>query len=233
MEGGTIEHMDKINLIIFDLDGTIIDSLDDLTDATNYMLSKMGKRNLSREDVKKLVGQGARRLVERAIPDISLEEFERALGYFIFFNNEHIADKTRLYPNVRGTLRLLSEAGFRLAIISNKNASLCRKVINVLGIENFFDAVMGADTIPFRKPSPEPIIKLLRDFGVEQDGAVIVGDSINDVAAGKAAGILTVGCTYGYGELTEVADADFTVGEFSALLELPIFTGFAGRGVNV
>jgi phosphoglycolate phosphatase len=179
--------------------------------------------------VKKLVGQGARRLVERAIPDISSDDLERALGCFISFNDDHIVDKTRLYPNVPGTLTSLRESGRRLAVISNKNAALCRKVINTLGVEDFFEVVMGADSIPFRKPSPEPILKLLGDFGFNPDSAIIVGDSINDVAAGKAAGVLTVGCTYGYGELSEVKNADYLVGAFDEILDLPIFAGVGGQ----
>jgi phosphoglycolate phosphatase len=217
--------MSGIKLIIFDLDGTIIDSLDDLTDATNYMLFKMGKGSLSREQVKRLVGQGARRLVERAVPGIPADDLERALSYFISYNDNHIVDKTRLYPNVTGALMSLRESGCRLAIISNKNSALCRKVVSALGVEDLFEVVMGADTIPFRKPSPEPVLKLLGDFGVNPDNAVIIGDSINDVAAGKAAGVLTVGCTYGYGELSEVEDADYLVGAFAEILDLPIFAG--------
>jgi len=215
--------VNRIKLAIFDLDGTLIDSLEDLTDATNFMLSGMGKENMNGEQVKKLVGQGARRLVERAIPGVSTDELERALGYFISYNDEHIVDKTRLYPDVKGTLMSLRDSGCRLAVISNKNSALCRKVINALGVEDFFEVVMGADTMPFRKPSPEPVLKLLRDFGVNTENAVIVGDSINDVAAGKAAGILTVGCTYGYGELSEVEGADYVVGAFVEILDLPIF----------
>ncbi len=222
--------MNKIELVIFDLDGTIIDSLDDLTDATNYMLSKMGKGSLSRERVKKLVGQGARRLVERAILGISPDDLELALGYFISYNDDHIVDKTKLYPNVPAALTALRECGCRLAIISNKNSALCRKVVNALGVEDYFEVVMGADTIPFRKPSPEPVLKLLRDLGINAENTVIVGDSINDVAAGRAAGVLTVGCTYGYGGLSEVEDADYVVGAFAEVLDLPIFAGIRKRG---
>lgn len=225
--------MKAIKLVIFDLDGTIIDSLDDLTDATNHMLSEMDRRVLTRSDVRKLVGQGARRLVERAVPDISSKDMERALGYFLSFNDDHIADKTRLYPHVTETLKSLRKFGCRLAVVSNKNASLCRKVMDKLGLKDFFEAVIGADTLPFRKPSPEPVMKLLRDFGVNPGESVIVGDSINDVAAGKAAGVLTVGCTYGYGDLQEVEGADYLVGAFSEILDLPIFAGLGGHETGI
>jgi phosphoglycolate phosphatase len=214
--------MDEVKLIILDLDGTIIDSLADLTDATNHMLSEMGRDKLSGQQVRKLVGQGARKLAERAMPDADSAEIECALEIFLSYNASHIADKTTLYPGVRETLTALQESGFHLAVISNKNVALCHQVIATLGVTDFFEAVMGADTMNFRKPSPEPIFKLLRDLALSPTNAVMVGDSINDIAAGNAAGVVTVGCTYGYGEISELEGADFYVRSFSALLELPI-----------
>jgi phosphoglycolate phosphatase len=215
--------MGRIKLVIFDLDGTLINSLEDLTDATNHMLSEMGREKLSGNDVKKLVGQGARRLVERALPDVSSPDIERALNIFLVYNDSHIVDKTRLYQGVKETLALLRDKGYQLAVISNKNEALCQKVMQTLGIKCFFAAVIGADSMPFRKPSPEPVLMLLRDFGVTAAESVIIGDSINDVAAGKAAGVITVGCKYGYGELTELLDSDFLVASFTEILDLPIF----------
>ncbi|MBP1751744.1 MAG: superfamily hydrolase [Geobacteraceae bacterium] len=212
-----------MRLVIFDLDGTVIDSLDDLTDTTNHMLSRMGRNTLGREEVRTLVGQGAKRLVERALPGAAPEELERALGMFLTYNEAHIVEKTRLYPGVREALALLRDRGFRLAVISNKNEVLCRKVIHALGVDGYFEAVVGADTTPFRKPSPEPVLRLLHDFGVAPAQAAIIGDSINDVAAGQAAGVVTVGCTYGYGSLSELETADYLVGSFPEIPGLPIF----------
>lgn len=215
--------MASIELVIFDLDGTIIDSLDDLTAATNYMLSELGRGELSKSEVRELVGQGAKRLVERALPGVSPEELERGLGLFLAYNEEHIADRTRLYPGVVGTLETLRRQGRRLAVISNKNVALCRKVLHTLQTEKFFTSVIGADSLPFRKPSPQPVLKLLEEYGVAPGNAIIIGDSINDIAAGKAAGVVTVGCTYGYGALAELKDADYLVDAFAELLDLPLF----------
>lgn len=215
--------MASIELAIFDLDGTIIDSLEDLTAATNYMLSELGKGELSTSEVRELIGQGARRLVERALPGVSPEELERGLGLFLAYNEEHIVDRTRLYPGVVETLEILRRQGRRLAVISNKNVALCRKVLYTLHTEEFFSSVIGADSLPFRKPLPQPVLKLLEECGVAPGNAVIIGDSINDMAAGKAAGVVTVGCTYGYGALAELKDADYLVDTFAELLELPLF----------
>lgn len=215
--------MATIELVIFDLDGTIIDSLDDLSAATNHMLSDLGEKNMSKKEVRQLIGQGARRLVERAIPDASAEEIERGLSLFLAYNEEHIVDKTRLYPGVIETLDALRRQGRRLAVISNKNVSLCRKVMHTLRVESFFTSVIGADSLPFRKPSPQPVLKMLEEYLVAPGNAVIIGDSINDIAAGKAAGVVTVGCTYGYGETAELTEADYLVGTFTELLDLPFF----------
>ena len=218
--------MNSIQLVIFDLDGTLINSLDDLADTTNHMLSAMGRDRLTLPSVKKLVGQGARSLVERALPDASLAEVEFALELFLSYNAAHIVDKTRLYRGVKETLSALRTAGYPLAVLSNKNAALCHKVIETLGLKDFFESVMGADTVPFRKPSPEPLWQLIRGFRVSTEDTVMIGDSINDIAAGKAAGVVTVGCTYGYGELAELEEADYTVDTFPELLELPIFARY-------
>jgi phosphoglycolate phosphatase len=217
--------MKNIKLIIFDLDGTLIDSLDDLADATNHMLTSLGRAAVNSDQVRSFVGHGARRLVEKAMPNAVAEEIEIGLSIFLAFNEEHIVDKTRLYPGVVEALSTLRRAGKALAVVSNKNVALCTKVMTTLQVDGFFECVIGADSLPARKPSPEPLLKVLRDLGVPPEQAAIVGDSINDIAAGKGAGIVTVGCTYGYGDMTEIADADYLIDSAPDLLELPILRG--------
>lgn len=211
-----------IKLIIFDLDGTLVDSLDDLTDATNAMLNHFARGELTRPEVRLLVGQGAKRLVERAMPDASPAEVEEGVQIFLAYNDLHIADKTRLYPGVRETVTLMGE-GRQLAIISNKYEAHCKKLLEVLGLTDIFRAVMGVDSHPLRKPSPEPLLKMMTDLGVAPAEAVMVGDSSNDILAGKGAGVVTIGCSYGYGDIMEVEDADYLIGNFSELPDLPIF----------
>jgi phosphoglycolate phosphatase len=211
-----------ISLIIFDLDGTLTDSLDDLTDATNRMLAHLARPSLTSREVRALVGQGARRLVERALPGASGAAIEAGLALFLDYNERHIADKTRLYPGVSETLGVLRAQGKRLAVVSNKNVALCRRLLAALDAGAFFDAVLGADSLPFRKPSPEPLLHLVREFGARPDETAMVGDSINDIAAGLGAGVVTIGCRYGYGEPAELADADYRIDAFAELLGLPL-----------
>jgi len=215
--------MDTIDLIIFDLDGTLIDSLADLADATNHMLTSLGRKAASLEQVRGYVGQGARRLVERAMPDAVAEEIEIGLSVFLAYNEEHIVDKTRLYPGAEETLSILRDSGKTLAVVSNKNVALCRKVLNTLKADGFFQCIIGADSLRERKPSPEPLRKVMGDLGFIPERTAMVGDSINDIAAGKAAGILTIGCSFGYGDRSEIAGADYIIETPSALLKLPLF----------
>jgi phosphoglycolate phosphatase len=212
-------------LLIFDLDGTLIDSLDDLTDATNHMLAGFDRSALTPQEVRLLVGQGARNLVMRAMPGATDDDIERGLAAFIAYNEAHIADRTLPYPGVVETLARLRDGGSPMAIVSNKNVALCRKILAILGIEGYFMAVLGADSLPSRKPSPEPVLKLVHDFGLAPVDAVMVGDSINDIAAGRGAGVVTVGCTWGYGDISELAEADYRIDRFADLPGLPLFSG--------
>jgi phosphoglycolate phosphatase len=211
--------MSSPKLIVLDLDGTLIDSLADLTDAANHMRQAFDLPPLSVSNVKKLVGEGARRLVERALPDTSPEERDRGLEIFLRYNYEHIADKTFFYPGVRETLEKMKADAFTLAVASNKSESHCREILRLLQGDDLFAAILGADSVAERKPSPEPLFHLMREFNSSASETIMVGDSINDMKAGKAAGVVTIGCDYGYGGREELELADFVVSSFPEVLK--------------
>jgi phosphoglycolate phosphatase len=223
--------MPLIKLLIFDLDGTLIDSLPDLTDATNYVRQNWRLSPLSSEEVRGLVGQGARSLVERALPGVPPQQIEEGLEKYLDYNLSHIADKTRLYPGVVETLQALERPGRSFCVLSNKNVDLCREVLSMLQVAKFFPAVFGADSFPHRKPSPEPVLALLETFGVGARERVMIGDSINDMAAGRGAGVVTVGCSYGYGDSSELAGAEYLLTDFPSLLRVPILASGNIRAV--
>jgi phosphoglycolate phosphatase len=212
-------------LFILDLDGTLVDSLEDLTASVNVMRHAFRLPPLARQDVRRMVGQGARVLVQRALPGLADPDIDRGLELFLAHNEAHLCDATRPYPGVAETLATLAERGHTLALLSNKNEGMCRRLLEQFGIAGHFAAVAGADTLESRKPSPVPILRLMEMLGRSPGETVMVGDSINDVAAGRDAGVITVGCTYGYGETPELSEATFRIDLFADLLRLPLPAG--------
>lgn len=207
-------------LIVFDLDGTLIDSIPDLTAAVNHMRSTFNLAMLSQEEVTSLVGEGAKRLVEDALPGFSQEEQQKGLACFLDYNFEHLIDQTRLYPGAIETLQTLKGNGHILAVASNKSESHCKEILRLLKVDHFFSAVLGAESAAERKPSPAPIFHLMRHFGVSSSETVMVGDSINDIKAGKGAEVLTIGCEFGYGTSAELEDADDTISSLEQVVAL-------------
>lgn len=210
----------SIKAVLFDLDGTLVNSLEDLTDAINFMLADFGKKALSTAEIVRLVGKGARNLVRRALESDAPADIERGLGLFVAFNTAHIADKSCLYPGVRELLETLAANGLRLAAISNKQESLSRLILESFGLASCFDVICGGDTFPEMKPSPMPLLKVVDGFGLAPAQAIMIGDSINDIQAGKRAGITTIGCTWGYGGLGELAEADHLANSCNEVAEI-------------
>jgi len=153
-----------IAVALFDLDGTLVDSLDDLTDAVNHMLAGFGRHRLEPAQVRKLVGKGARNLVQRALATNSPEEIDRGLAAFTGFNALHIADKSRLYPGARELLQQLAGGGIRMAVISNKQEALSRLILKTLEVDAFFEIIAGGDTYPEMTPSPLPLVRVIDEF---------------------------------------------------------------------
>jgi phosphoglycolate phosphatase len=211
----------NLRAVLFDLDGTLVDSLDDLTAAVNHMLSGFGKPMLTVEAVRNLVGKGARNLVQRALDCRSAAEIEQGLSLFTDYNAAHIADVSRLYPGVSDLLEMLAASGTSLAVISNKGESLSRQILTTLNIDRFFRIIAGGDTFEEMKPSPLPLLRVMDSLAVSAAETVMVGDSINDIQAGNLAGVQTIACNWGYGTSDELSDATVRVSscrELSAIL---------------
>lgn len=206
------------NAILFDLDGTLVDSLGDLTDAINHVRKSFSLTFLDEDHVRMKVGKGSLNLIQATLPDCTEEQIDAALAMFLDYNRQHIAEKSRLYPGMLETVRKLSAAGTRMAVITNKNEDLCILLLRDLGILHLFESVCGGDTYPERKPSPLPLRKTAGKLGIEPGKCVMAGDSINDIEAGMKAGMRTIACTWGYGDLTELSMADLLV---HTPLELP------------
>jgi phosphoglycolate phosphatase len=208
----------SLKAIIFDLDGTLIDSSVDITNALNYAIEPYPLKRLTREDTVRLVGEGITRLIEKIAGDLDETGKADVAQRFITHYTEHVADYTREYPEVRETLESLVKYG--KAVISNKRESLSKLVLEELGLLRYFSLVIGSDTTTERKPSPVPVLKALAELQAEPCEAVMVGDSNFDVDAGKAAGVTTIAVTYGYRPRAVIAHADYLIDRMSDLLPL-------------
>lgn len=197
-----------IRAALFDLDGTLVDSLDDLTDAVNHIRSVFYLPLLTSDEVRLKVGKGSRNLIEQVLPDHSGTDIDLALGIFLEFNKQHIADKSRLYPGVFEILHELASRNIKMAIISNKNEDLSALILRTLGIHDLFENICGGDTYPESKPSPLPLLNVAEKLGVAPHECVMIGDSINDIQAGQLANITSIACTWGYGSAEELCGAD-------------------------
>ncbi len=185
-------------LAIFDLDGTILDTLEDLADAMNYALGEHGYPGRTIEEVRRFVGNGIRKLIERAVPaGLAKEEIDRVHETFSAYYQQHCADKTRPYEGVPPLLERLRAAGCLTAVVSNKADAavqpLCRRYYNGL-----FDYAVGERTGIRRKPDPDSVQEVLRRLQVEAADAVYIGDSEVDIQTAKNAGLDSIIVTWGF-----------------------------------
>ncbi|MSN25581.1 MAG: HAD-IA family hydrolase [Geobacter sp.] len=199
----------KIRSVLLDLDGTLVDSLGDLTDAVNHVRQAFAEPPLTTDAVCTMVGKGAINLLQQALPEHDSSDIEHALQLFLVYNAAHIADKSRLYPGVIEMLETLQAKDIRLAVVSNKSEALSVLILNALGIQDYFESISGGDTFPECKPSPLPLLRVIEQQGVTAHECVMVGDSINDIQAGNMADIATIGCSWGYGGREELSHSRF------------------------
>ena len=209
----------EIDLIVFDLDGTLADSLPDITDAANYACRKLGLPEHHPEAVKDMIGWGEVAFARRFLGSDDPELLRRGLALYLEYYFQHCGDRTRLYPGVQETLPRLAHK--KLSVLSNKRQSLAELVLQVLGIREFFAAVRGAADLPL-KPDPAALLAVVRELGVNPERALMVGDKPADVLAGKAAGTFTAALTHGYGDPAALTAArpDVVIDNFAELTDI-------------
>ncbi len=209
-----------IELIVFDLDGTLVDSLPDLAAAANYALRQLELPEHPPVEHQKMIGGGEKNYVRRFLGPDHQDHFDQALDIYLSHYSRHLGDKTRVYPGVRETLPRL--ASLKMAVLSNKREDLCQRVVQVMGLAEFFQAVRGGDSYGVLKPSSEGLGALIRELGSEPTRALMVGDKPEDIQTGRGAGVNTVAVTYGYGDLSKItaAQPDRVLDSFSQLTDL-------------
>jgi phosphoglycolate phosphatase len=186
-----------MDLLIFDLDGTLIDSRLDLAQSVNAARVHMGLGPLDNHLVVSYVGNGAPLLMRRALPEASEAELSRALEFFLRHYAEHALDHTTFYPGVPAALGRLAAAGKHLAVLTNKPTATSRAIMDGLGAGHLFFRVYGGDSFPHKKPDPAGIDALMREAGVERERTMMVGDSSVDIRTGRNAGVQCCGVTWG------------------------------------
>src|SRR5919109_1884814 len=206
-----------VNLIMFDLDGTLADTGRDLADAVNYTRGCFSLAPLAAELVYAHVGRGVEHLLKYSLAEEYPDHFDEVLRIFLERYETHLLDTTMLYPGVQGVLDHFR--GKRRVLVSNKMHRLTVAVVRGLGVENQFDAILGGDSAAEKKPHPALLNSVLERFKVRAATALIVGDGDTDIEAGKRAGIITCGVTYGLGskEALVAAQPDVMINSITEL----------------
>jgi phosphoglycolate phosphatase len=208
--------------IAFDLDGTLVDTAPDLIGALNQVLREEGLPDLPLASARMLVGQGARALIERGFlvagEPLSPAEIPRLFDRFIDIYLARIANESRPFEGVEAALDALADAGAALCVCTNKRTDLSLALLDALNLTRRFTAVIGADRAPAPKPDPRHIAAAIAAAGGTMDRALMVGDSINDIAAARAAGTPSICVSFGYTEIAPAElGADHLIEHFSAL----------------
>jgi len=211
----------NMQLIIFDLDGTLVDSIGDITISLNYALKPAGFKRYSEDEVSALVGGGITMVIGKILGEEKSAFKEEVLSRFLDYYWDHIAVSSIVFPGVIETLEDLS--AYRKVVLTNKREAFSRKVMDQLGLTPFFELIFGSDSVAKKKPAPEAVRQVLSRLSVKPSEAIMIGDSEIDIEAGKSAGIKTVGVTYGYRDRAAISDADFIIDdirELPGLLEI-------------
>jgi phosphoglycolate phosphatase len=206
-----------VDLIVFDLDGTLADTLPDLTAAANFACHRLGLPEHAPEAIRGMIGGGERQLIERLVGPAHQDRVEACLQLYLDHYTRHNGELTRLYPGVPETLTRLS--GKKLAVLSNKLQRLTRQTLEAMGIAGLFAAIRGGGVGLPLKPAPAPLLALTAALGVGPPRSLMVGDKIADIKAGREAGAFTAAVAYGYGDLDvlSAASPDFLLQRFSQL----------------
>jgi phosphoglycolate phosphatase len=209
--------VEKPRVLVFDLDGTLIDSAPDLAQAVNALLADLGKPPLAEAAIRPMIGDGSRLLLSRALTASGVEgaadAFERLFHQFMVHYLAFVADKTTVYPDVPETLAALQARGHPLGVCTNKPFAPTERVLEAFGLAGFFGAVIGGDSLPQRKPEPEPLLATIARLG--GGSAAMIGDSANDMLCARAAKVPGILIPSDYGLPAE--EADLKIARFADL----------------
>ena len=208
--------------IVFDLDGTLVDTAPDLISTLNLVLAGEGLSPLAYDEARRMIGGGSRRMIERALiaegQSVPGSGLDRMFRIFIDHYSAHIADRSRSFPHLESVLQRLAGDGFRLAVCTNKLEWLSVRLLDTLNLSRYFAAICGQDTFGIQKPDPQMLRLTIRRAGGEVQRAIMIGDSLTDVRTARAANVPVIAVGFGYSEVTPQAlNADRLISSFSEL----------------
>lgn len=201
-------EMNLAKAVVFDLDGTLIDSLPDLAGALNRSLARHGQGPIVQSDVAPMVGDGAKVLLQKGYAACGLSPTDEDEAIFLADYEAHVTDLTEPFPGIPAALTALRDSGYRLAVCTNKPEVSARKVLAALDLEAFFDVVIGGDATPYRKPDPRHLQAVLNALDVTTTDAVMVGDHINDMKTAAGLRVDAIFVTWGYGRTDAMTRVD-------------------------
>ena len=213
--------MTEIELLIFDLDGTLVDSLDDIVASVNHTLTELNLKPLNRSQIKSYVGDGIKTLLARAVgtqKQVTDELVEKARKIYYTHHEDHCLDHVKTYPHALEIMRHFALK--KKAVVSNKSERFTRKILVGLGFGDYLDMIIGGDTLKDKKPNPLVIEHVVSTLNVPKNKTVIIGDGRQDIQCGKAAGVLTCGVTYGFKPVEDTIDADFRINDLIELKKI-------------
>ncbi len=217
----------QIKAVAFDLDGTLIDSVPDLAAATRATLAELNLPQCSDDLVRSWVGNGAEMLMRRALTfaldtEVSEEQLQNTMPRFMHFYKQNLQQHSVLYPHVEAVLAQLQQAGYQMAIVTNKPYEFTIPLLKAFNIDGYFGIVLGGDSLAKMKPDPLPLQHILHEWQLQAEQLLMVGDSKNDILAAKAAKVASVGLTYGYnyGEDIGLSGPDAVCEQFSEITAL-------------
>jgi len=196
----TAPKLHPVRALIFDLDGTLIDSKRDLIHSVNAMLLEMGRQKLDEETISGYIGHGAPLLVSRALGgNVKEDELRRALQFFLAYYEEHKLDSTCAYPGVAETMAELGRKQLPMAVLTNKPVRISVRILEALGLVDHFRVIYGGNSFETKKPDPCGANKILEEFGAAPSETMVVGDSEVDVQTARNAGTMAATVNYGFG----------------------------------
>lgn len=209
--------MKYVDFILFDLDGTLVDSKKDIAKAVNFTLKEIGFKEKSDSEISSYIGRGVGNLISKSTGTKQDVFLKRALSIFEEYHRKHCTDNSVLYPNVKKILEYFKDK--KKIIVTNRNYDLALPVLKTLGIYNYFEDIIGGDDIGCMKPSSCPLDKTIYRFDISKEKAIMVGDMDIDVLAGKRAGIITCAVTYGIGKKKDIVKTkpDFIINDIIKL----------------